>query len=204
MEHRIDEIPLRDTFSQGQRTVEYYGFRTVKFDSTQQATFFDIKTGEIAFGSEVVIEAVPLEAIAHFKQIGEPTWGLMETNELYPRCQKLVQCTELIKKMSSRLAIGSVIVGTTAGLTSLFFPAALPVAGFFLSQSFYPAIAYWVSRGIRKTAHFTKQVKFECVTKSEVYGHENIGGVKFTGTLPATEFNFVREQLSSKRLPILT
>ena len=203
-EHRVDEVPSHDTFSECHRIVEYYGFRTVKFDSTQQATFFDIKTGEIAFGSEVVIEAIPIEAIAHFEQIGEPTWGLMEINKLSAWGQKLVQCAELIKETASRLAIGSVIVGTAAGLTSFFFPAALPVASFFLSQSLYPAIAYWAARSIHKATHFTKQVKFECVTKSEICGSANIAGVKFTGTLPANEFNFVREQLSSKCLPILT
>lgn len=200
--HHIDERCSHATASASPRTVEYYGFRTVKFDSTEQATFFDIKTGEIAFGSETVIEAIPLEAIAHFEQVGEPTWGLMETKELTAWHQKIVQCAGLLKNMSCRLAIGSVIVGTAAGLTSFFFPAALPVAGFFLSQSFYPALAYWAGRSIQKAVHFRKQVKFECVTKSEIYGGENIAGVKFTGTLPAAEFDFVTQQLASTSSPL--
>ena len=185
------------------REVEYYGFRTVKFDSTQREVFFDVKTGEIAFGSEEIIEAIPLDAIQSFQQIGEPTWGFMETKELAPWRQKLTQCATFIERVSERMAIGSIIIGASAGLVSFVFPPALPIAGFFLSKSLYPALAYYASIGVRKAAHFEKQVKFECVTKPGVSGHKGIAGVRFTGTLPVNEFNFVTEQLSPSSSPIL-
>ena len=120
----------------------------------------------------------------------------MEIRELALWRQKLYQCAAFIEKASSRIAIGSVIVGASAGLVSFVFPPALPVAGFFLAKSLYPALAYYASIGVRKAVHFEEQVKFECITKPKLSRGKNIAGVKFTGTLPVKEFNFVTEQLS--------
>lgn len=199
----LNEVYSFDTPSERPREVEYYGFRTVKFDGTQREGFFDIKTGEIAFGSEEIIEAVPLDAIQSFKQVGEPTRGFMETKELAPWRQKVDACATLIEKASNRIAIGSVIVGASAGLVSFIFPPALSVAGFFFAKSLYPALAYYASIGVRKALHFEKQVKFECITKPELFQRKNIAGVRFTGILPTKEFNAVAEQLSSSSSSIL-
>ena len=195
----VKETRSVDTSSEYPRDVEYYGFRTGTSDRGQRVVFFDIKTGEIAFGEEVV-KAIPLDAIARFEQVGEPTLGVMKTQDLSPARRKLAMCAAFTEKASCRIAIGSVIVGAAAGLISFVFPPALPIASFLLTKSLYPALAHYAAMGIGQMAHIDKQVKFECTTKPELPRvYEHIAGVRFTGTLPANAFNFVTEQLSDSK-----